>query len=202
MASTPILRRLVRALACALAPCLLGTTAFANDMHLGASPGAMLKWRSDSVIGGVRSERVLADKLGDRLRVGAELAVRDYHVATVAMDDVRVSRYSGRAVVQVVAFPHTVTPYAGFGVGFELLDIAGEAAQAALRNAGVEVQESAVGARGAAFLGLQVPVLPELSLFAEGRAGLAFELNREFENALAPDDIGSVSGFAGMRLAF
>jgi hypothetical protein len=188
------------ALACLLA-CASPREAPA-EMHVGAGAGGSVPWDSGASAGPSFAGHVLASGLGDRLRLGGELEYRSYEVDLLGIDGIGVRSYDLRALAAIVPFPHHFSPYAGLGVGVELLELDDQRLEAALAAAGFDSDAYGLAAGGIAFLGLGLPLGDHFSLFAEGRAGLSFDILGDQEADLGPSDLGAFTGMAGVRLRF
>ncbi len=192
--------RATLALACLLA--LAGARAAPAELHLGAGAGSIVPWDGGASAGPSFAGQILGSGFGDRLRLGGELEVRSYEIGLPGLDGIGVRSYDLRALLQVVPFPRHLSPYAGLGVGLELLDLEDRRLEAALAAAGLDAEPIGLAAGGVGFLGLALPLGPNFSVFAEGRAGLSFDLLSG--GAAEPDagDLGAVTGMAGLQLRF
>jgi hypothetical protein len=188
------------ALSCLLA--LASPRSAPAEMHVGAGAGGSVPWDSGASGGPAFAGQILASGLGDRLRLGGELEFRSYEVEMLGLDGIGVRSYDLRAIAQIVPFPRHFSPYAGLGVGVDLLELDDQRLEAALAAAGLHSDAYGLAAGGIAFLGLGLPLGEHFSLFAEGRAGLSFDLVGDQDADLEPGDLGAVTGMAGMRLRF
>jgi len=178
-----------------------GAPAGAERVLGGATtPAALVPWDAPRADGTARSA-VLGGP-DRRLRVGAGVGHRSYRVEVARFRDVRADAWHARALLNFVPFPRNLSPYAGLGVSFELLRSRDERLEDALRGLATEGRAFGLSAGGNAFLGLQMPLGSAVSVFAEGRAGVDLEVGGEFDGDLNPEDLGDVSGFAGLRLVF
>ncbi|MGH0037624.1 MAG: hypothetical protein ACQGVK_21550 [Myxococcota bacterium] len=175
-----------------LAGCALAALAFACL----AAPGAHADPRHEAV---VRVASPVADRLlGGGSARRAALEVRTVSTETFGVGEALVHSYRARASVQLAPVSAGLAPYAGFGLGLQVVE--GETAES-VRGPGVGVGSIDVGTGANAFLGLRIPV-GRASLYAEGRAGLANDLGRVQRDRLRIDGRGDYSGFAGVRWAF
>ena len=188
------------ALSCLLA--LASPRSAPAEMHVGAAAGESMPWDAGASAGPAFAGQVLASGLGDRLRLGGELEFRSYEVDLLGLDGIGLHSYDLRAIAQIVPFPRHFSPYAGLGIGVELLELDDPRLEAALAAAGFRSDAWGLAAGGVAFLGLGLPLGEHFSLFAEGRAGLSFDLVGDQDVNLKPGDLGAVTGMAGLRLRF
>ncbi len=132
-------------------------------------------------------------------QVHTTLAVRAVRPEAFGVRDAYVRSYRARASVGVDSRVTPVNPYAGLGVGVQL--VAGQSTEA-VRGPGEGLGSVDVGTGANAFMGLELPMGKWMALFAEGRAGLWRDLGRVQRNSLHIDGLGDYSGFAGLRLDF
>lgn len=168
------------------------------DLHISGGVGGLVPWRGE--VGHSSIGQVLGSIFSERLRIGGEVEYSSYQTDTVGLDDVGVTSYNGRAIVQFVPFPTTLSPYLGLGAGLNVVELDDDRLDRV--HSSVDKKAIGVGIGGIGFAGVHVPLGTRLSLFGEARAGVSFNANDELDQALGSDRLGGFSGMAGMRVSF
>jgi hypothetical protein len=186
------------------------------DTFFSAGAGANVPWEGDtgySVMGSVGTTLFT-----DFVRLAGEFEYRNSEtqldlssvspgLGTIGMS---VKTYDLRAIARWVVFPHSITPYVGFGAGFKLVAADDRELKQALADALSipistlgETQSYGVSAGFLGLAGLEVPLFNEhFALYAEIRADYTWELTDGVSRVLDNDNLGSFTGMGGVRLRF
>jgi hypothetical protein len=127
------------------------------------------------------------------------LEVRRVRPQTFGVGEAKVRSYRARASVRLRSRVEAISPYAGLGLGLQL--VAGESNET-VRGPGVGVGSVDVGAGANAFIGLRIPMGRSAAVFAEGRAGLAGDVGQAQRDQLRIEGRGDYTGVAGLSWAF
>lgn len=168
------------------------------DLHITGGVGGLVPWRGE--VGYSSIGQVLGSIFSERLRIGGEVEYRSYQTTSVGADDLGVTSYDGRAIVQIVPFPATISPYIGLGAGLNVVELDDDRLNRV--HSATDKKAIGVGIGGIGFAGVHVPMGHRVSLFGEARAGVAFDANDQLDQALGSKRLGGFSGMAGMRVSF
>jgi hypothetical protein len=183
----------------ALAALLAAGPASANG-YLSAQVGGFVPWQGDA--GVMTSFQLLGSGASGRSRWGGEFEYRDFDTKIQGVRDVGVSSYVLHAMWQYHFRPEAVvTPYIGLGLGLVIDSVDDNKVNNALGDNARD--QIGVGLDGVFLFGVSVniPGADYMSVFAEGRAGLAFDAS-DGGNNVEVEDVGGASGSAGLRFRF
>jgi hypothetical protein len=183
----------------ALLAVLLAAGPAAAGGHVGVQVGGFVPYDGDP--GLMTSVQVLGSNASGRSRWGGEFEYRDYQRKVQGVDNVDAGSYVLRGIWQYHFRPEAlVTPYVGLGMGITINTIDDDKVEDEVSNA-----RDAVGAGldGVFLLGIAVniPGAEYISVFAEGRVGLAFDAYGQ-NGDVDVDNVGGGSGSAGLRFRF
>ncbi len=185
----------------ALAACLAAGTASA-DGHLSAQVGGFAPWEGDA--GVMTTLQLLGSNASGRSRWGGEFEYREYDREISGVSNVGSSSYVLRGMWQYHFRPEAlVTPYIGLGLGVTINAVDDDKVDNALGFDAVD--PVGAGLDGVFLLGVAVniPRAEYMSVFAEGRVGLAFDARGENSgNDVTVENVGGGSGSAGLRFRF
>jgi len=185
----------------ALAAFLAAGPAVANG-YVSAQVGGFAPWHGNA--GVMTSIQVMGSNASGRSRWGGEFEYRGYERTVLGVNDVDAGSYVLRGMWQYHFRPDAVvTPYLGLGVGITINTVDADKVDDAL---GHDARDSVgAGLDGVFLLGVayNIPGADYLSVFAEGRVGLAFDAAGEgSSNDVDFDNVGGASGSAGLRFRF
>jgi hypothetical protein len=138
--------------------------------------------------------------LAGRLHLGAEFGRGEYQAALPALPAIDVRTYELHATLRLVAFPGSISPYAGLSFGVDATRFNGAAIESTWSSLGVDSFGIAVA--GIGFVGLELPLTDRLALFGEGRAGVAYDLANNSALTLGARPLQGIGGAAGLRMSF
>ena len=192
-------RSRIALLLCALAAFLAAGPASAAG-YMSAQVGGFAPWSGDA--GVMTSVQLLGSGASGRSRWGGEFEYRNFDTKVQGVSNVDTSSYILRAMWQYHFRPEAVaTPYIGLGLGVTIAAIDDDKVNDALGN---DSQDHNGGGLDGVFLqgvSVNIPGVDYMSVFAEGRLGLAFEAS-ENNNDWDVEDVGGASGSAGVRFRF
>jgi hypothetical protein len=178
---------------------LLAAGPASADGYLSAQVGGFVPWSGDAGI--MTSVQLLGSGASGRSRWGGEFEYRGFDSKIEGVSNVDVRSYVLRAMWQFHFRPEAVaTPYLGLGMGVAINAVDDDKVNEAL---GYHARDHVgAGLDGIFLLGVSVniPGTDYLSAFAEGRAGLAFDVSGGDDVDL--EDVGGASGSAGLRFRF
>jgi len=186
----------------AVLACLLAAGAASANGYLSAQVGGFAPWHGDA--GVMTTLQILGSGASGRSRWGGEFEYRGYERDIRGVHDVDASSYVLRGMWQYHLWPEAlVTPYFGLGLGVTINSIDDDKVDDARGFNAVD----AVGAGldGVFLLGvsMNIPRAEYVSVFAEGRVGLAFDARGEgSSNDVQVDNVGGASGSVGVRFRF
>lgn len=192
-------RSRIAALIGALAAFLVAGPASA-DGHMAAQVGGFAPWSGDA--GVMTSVQLLGSNASGRSRWGGEFEYREFDTKIQGVSDVGVSSYLLRAMWQYHFRPDALaTPYVGLGLGVTINDVDNDKVNEALGYHARD--EVGAGLDGVFLLGasLNIPGAEYMSIFAEGRLGLAFDASGG-NGDVEVENVGGASGSAGLRFRF
>ena len=179
---------------------LLAAGRASADGFMGAQVGVFAPWSGDP--GVMTSFQLLGSGKSGRSRWGGEFEFRKFDSKIQGVNDVDVSSYVLRAMWQYHFRPEAVaTPYIGLGLGLTIDAIDDDKVNDALGN---DAQDHIAGGLDGIFLlgvSANIPGAEYMSVFCEGRLGLAFaaaENNGDWD----VEDVGGGSASAGVRFRF
>ena len=195
------IRSRLAALILALAACLAAGPALAGG-YVSAQVGGFAPWSGDA--GVMTSIQVMGSNASGRSRWGGEFEYRGYERKIEGVNNVDSSSYVLRGMWQYHFRPEAVvTPYVGLGLGVTINVVDDDKVDDAL---GYNARDPVgAGLDGIFLLGVSynIPGAEYLSVFAEGRVGLAFDAAGEgSRNGVDFDNVGGASGSAGLRFRF
>jgi len=170
--------------------------------HVAAQVGGFVPWNGDA--GVMTSIQVMGSNASGRSRWGGEFEYRGFERKISGVNDVDASSYVLRGLWQYHFRPDSVaTPYIGLGLGVTINVVDDDKVDDAL---GFNARDPVgAGLDGVFLLGvaMNIPGAEYMSIFAEGRVGLAFDAAGEgSSNDVDFDNVGGASGSAGLRFRF
>jgi hypothetical protein len=178
---------------------LLAAGPAAAGGYLSAQVGGFVPWSGDAGI--MTSVQLLGSGASGRSRWGGEFEYRAFDSKIEGVSNVDVSSYVVRAMWQYHFRPDAVaTPYLGLGMGVTINSVDNDKVNDAL---GYHARDQVgAGLDGIFLLGVSVniPGAEYMSVFAEGRVGLAFDVSGG--NDVDVEGVGGASGSAGLRFRF
>lgn len=185
----------------ALAACVAAGPAAAAG-YMSAQVGGFAPWSGDA--GVMTTLQILGSNASLRSRWGGEFEYRNYEREISGVNNVNSSSYVLRGMWQYHFRPEAVvTPYLGLGLGLTINVIDDDKVDNAL---GFDAEDPVgAGLDGVFLLGVSVniPRAEYMSVFAEGRLGLAFDARGEgSSNDVTVENVGGGSGSAGLRFRF
>jgi len=192
----------LRLRALALAALLLAFAPAAGAAELGAGGGAFVPWNGSGgfAVGGqlLRS--------GERTRFGVELQYREFEATFFDVDDVPVQSIGVGAVFHyLLRTEGRLRPYLGASLGMAVNLIDEDAVEAGLPPGSEVVLGAGIGLGGSGIAGLDIGLTDRLSLYAEARAGVQFQLTTTEgggDEGLDVENLGGFQGLGGLRLRF
>ena len=179
---------------------LLAAGPAAADGFMSGQLGVFAPWQGDP--GFMASVQLLGSGASGRSRWGGEFEYRNFESKIQGVNDVDVSSYVLRAMWQHHFRPEAVvTPYIGVGLGVTISAIDDNKVNNQL---GSDDQDHIGGGfDGLVLLGVSanIPGADYMSVFVEGRLGLAFA-TAENGGDWDTEDVGGGSGSAGLRFRF
>lgn len=174
----------------------------AADGHLSLQGGVFVPWQGDP--GFTTTLQLLGANRSGRSRWGGELEYRRFESRISDVPDVEVESFILRAIWQHHFRPEAaVTPYIGLGLGISINEVDHHKVDLAH---GSDVRGSTgAGLDGLFLIGIRVivPGAEYMSLFAEGRAGLAFDATGHNDRTdVIVENLGGASGNVGLRFQF
>ena len=168
--------------------------------HVSAQVGGFVPWSGDA--GVMTTVQLLGSGPSGRSRWGGEFEYREFDTKIHGVSNVGVSSYVLRAMWQYHFRPDAVaTPYIGLGMGLTINAVDDDKVNAAL---GYHARDHVgAGLDGVFLLGVSVniPGAEYMSVFAEGRLGLAFDASGA-NGDVDVEGVGGGSGSAGLRFRF
>jgi hypothetical protein len=168
--------------------------------HVAAQVGGFVPWSGDA--GVMTSVQILGSNASGRSRWGGEFEYREFDRTISGVNDVDVSSYVLRGIWQYHFRPDAVaTPYVGLGIGVTINAVDDDKVDDAL---GFDARDPVgAGLDGVFLLGVAVniPGAEYISVFAEGRLGLAFDAAGA-DGDIDVENVGGASGSAGLRFRF
>ena len=160
------------------------------ETMLAGMPGIQVK--SYNLIGEV--QRVDTDPLDSLIESGFVPVVASLGVGP------RGESYNLNAVVQVVAWPDQLSPYIGGAVGVNVLRLDEDALESVISS--VKIDNFGISLGGVAFVGIQLPITADVSLFTEARAGALFDVIDPASVEMGVGGLDGYSGMTGLRMRF
>lgn len=140
---------------------------------------------------------------GDRLRVGGEVEYRSYDSSILGVDNVAFDTIALRGIVQYALRSEGIRPYVGAGLGVDVNVI--DSNKVERESPFVNVQSAGAGIGLLGLAGVEAPVTSRLSIFAEGRLSVDFQLTNQTNggsNNIGVENLGGFTGLAGLRFTF
>jgi hypothetical protein len=144
--------------------------------------------------------QLLGTAYSDRLLIGGEIELGKYETILAGMPGIQVKSYNLRGVVQVVAWPDRLSPYIGGAVGVNVLRLDEDAVESVISS--VEIDNFGISLGGVAFVGIQLPISRDLSLFTEARVGALFDVIDPASVEMGIGGLDGYSGMTGLRMRF
>ena len=167
---------------------------------MSAQVGGFVPWSGDA--GVMTSVQLLGSGASGRSRWGGEFEYRKFDTNIQGVSNVDVSSYVVRAMWQYHFRPEAVaTPYIGLGMGVTINSVDNDKVNDAL---GYHARDQVgAGLDGIFLLGvsMNIPGVEYMSVFAEGRVGLAFDASGG-DGDVDVENVGGASGSAGLRFHF
>ena len=172
----------------------------AADGFMSAQVGVFAPWSGDP--GVTTSVQLLGSGASGRSRWGGEFEFRSFDSKIQGVNNVDVDSFVLHAMWQYHFRPEAIaTPYIGLGVGVTIDAIDDDKVNDAI---GSDQQDRIMGGFDGLFLlgvSVNIPGAEYMSVFTEGRLGLAFataENNGDWDT----EDVGGGSASAGLRFRF
>jgi hypothetical protein len=186
----------------ALAVALLVGTPAAGAGHVGMQAGGFVPWQGDD--GYSLLFQLLGSNASAKARFGGEFEYRNFDSKIMEVPDVKVESYVIRAIWQQHFLPEaSVTPYIGLGLGIAINEVDDQRVD---RVRGRNMRGSTgAGLDGLFMFGLQarIPGVDYMSIYGEGRVGFTYDFTgREDKSGVETENIGGVTGSAGIRFEF
>jgi hypothetical protein len=144
--------------------------------------------------------QMLGTAYADRLRLGAEIELSNYDTELAGLPGIQVKSYNIRARLRVVPFPNSFSPYCGAGLGIDILRFNEDQIESVISDYRVDKFGLAIG--GVGFVGVQLPISGNVTLYAEGRAAAAFDLFSAADVEMGGGIYEGFGGMAGLRMRF
>jgi hypothetical protein len=195
------IRFVIRALLVAVASLNAPGSAGA-DGHVGVQVGGFAPWSGDA--GVMTTVQILGSNASGRSRWGGEFEYREFETTISGVKGVDSESYILRGMWQYHFRPDAaVTPYLGLGLGVTINAVDDDKVDAAYGfNA---LDPVGAGLDGVFLLGVaaNIPGAEDMSVFAEGRVGLAFNaIGEGNRDNVTLENVGGGSGSAGLRFRF
>jgi hypothetical protein len=170
--------------------------------HVGVQVGGFAPWSGDA--GVMTAIQILGSNTSGRSRWGGEFEVREFDSKISGVNDVDVESYLLRGMWQYHFRPDDrVTPYVGVGLGVVISVVDDDKIDGFY---GFNARDSVgAGLDGVFLLGvsMNIPGAEYMSIFAEGRLGLAFDVAGDgSSDDVSVENVGGGSGSAGVRFRF
>jgi hypothetical protein len=196
------LPRRTRIAACVALGVLLWAAPAAADGYMSAQVGGFAPWSGNAGI--MTSIQILGSNASGRSRWGGEFEYRQFDTRVEGVPNVDVDSYLLRGMWQYHFRPEAaVAPYLGLGLALVITDLDDDKVDSAKGfNA---IDPVGAGLDGVFLLGVsaRIPGVDYLSVFAEGRVGLAFSATGKGSSSdVVVDNVGGGSGSAGLRFRF
>lgn len=137
--------------------------------------------------------QLLGTGYSDHVRLGGELELSKYETMLAGLPAIQVKSYSLRGVLQIVAWPNQLSPYFGGAIGINVLRLDEDSIESVISS--MKIDNFGISIGGVGFVGIQMPISREASLFTEARAGAVFDV---IDRASVQMGIGGLDGFSGM----
>ena len=137
--------------------------------------------------------QLLGTGYSDHVRLGGELELSKYEAMIAGLPAIEVKSYNLRGVLQIVAWPNQLSPYFGGAFGVNVLRLDEDAIESVISS--MEIDNFGISLGGVGFVGIQMPISRDLSLFTEARAGAVFNV---IDRASVQMGIGGLDGYSGM----
>ena len=182
---------------------LVATIAFATvslalpksaDAETFVSGGAALAAQADDDRGHrYQFIQLLGTGYSDLVRLGGELELSRYETMLAGLPGIQVKSYNLRGVLQVIAWPNQLSPYFGGAFGVNVLRLDEDSIESVISS--IEIDNFGISLGGVGFVGVQMPISRDLSLFTEARVGAVFNV---IDRASVQMGIGGLEGYSGM----
>lgn len=144
--------------------------------------------------------RLLGTAFSDRVRVGGEIELGKYETMLAGLPGIQVKSYDLRGVMQVILWPNRLSPYFGAAVGVNVLRLDDDAIESVITT--MKIDNFGIALGGQAFVGIQLPIAPDVSLFTEARAGAVFDVIDPASVEMGVRGLDGYSGMTGLRMRF
>jgi len=144
--------------------------------------------------------QMLGTAYADRVRLGAEIELSKYEAELAGLPAIQVKSYNIRALLQFVFFPNQLSPYCGGGLGVEVMRFDDDQVESVISR--YQVDKFGIAMGGVGFIGVQLPVTENVTLYAEGRASAAFQLFSAADVEMGAGIYDGLGGLAGLRMRF
>lgn len=181
---------------------LLWAVPAAADGYLSAQVGGFAPWSGDA--GVMTSIQMLGSNASGRSRWGGEFEYRQFDSRIQGVNNVEVNSYLLRGMWQYHFRPDAAfTPYVGLGLALAITDLDDDKVDDAKGFNAIDPVGAGLDATFLLGLSARVPGTDYLSVFAEGRVGLAFDATgRGSRDGVTVENVGGGSGSAGLRFRF
>jgi len=144
--------------------------------------------------------QLLGTAFSERIRVGGEIEFSKYETSLAGLPGIQVKSYNLRGVVQLVAWPNRLSPYCGGAVGVDVRRLDRDAVESVITS--IEVDNFGIALGGLAFVGIQMPIAEDLSLFTEARVGAVFDVIDRSSVEMGAGSLDGYSAMTGLRMRF
>jgi hypothetical protein len=144
--------------------------------------------------------RLLGTAFADRVRVGGEIELGKYETMLAGLPGIQVKSYDLRGVMQVILWPNHLSPYFGGAVGVHVIRLDDDAIESVITS--MKIDNFGIALGGQAFVGIQLPITPDVSLFTEARAGAVFDVIDPASVEMGVRGLDGYSGMTGLRMRF
>lgn len=144
--------------------------------------------------------QLLGSAYSDHIRLGGEIELSKYETILAGLPGIQVKSYNLRGALQIVAWPNQLSPYFGGAVGVNVLRLDDDAIESVITS--MKIDNFGISLGGLAFVGIQLPVSRNLSLFTEARVGAVFDVIDEASVEMGIGGLDGYSGMTGLRLRF
>ncbi len=141
-------------------------------------------------------------------RIGGEFEYRDFEATLFEVQNVETQSYTARVLGIYLLRPSGISPYIGAGLSLSVHVIDGDKIEQAHGPGTVVISDVGSGFGIIGFIGIEAPVTPALTIFAEGRLSGDYQftktenLNTAGEEELEVENLGGVGFLGGLRFRF
>ncbi len=138
-------------------------------------------------------------------RLGLEFEFRKYETEFFNAKNIDTESYILRLIGQYYFFPGGISPYVGLGLNLAINDFDGDEVER--KRPSVDVKTGwGVGYGIMGLMGVEIPIVQQLALFAEGRVSGDFQVtfyeNRSGKDKANFESLSGLTGMGGIRMRF